>query len=97
MRAEAIAKIFEDNNIVVLEPDEIPPLFRFREETIRYSSEAEFASAKELLDSFINEWAIENDLSRAYTWSVENELNFGFVVEFDGVQELHYITVQIAR
>ena len=97
MRAEAIAKIFEDNNIVVLEPDEIPPLFRFREETIRYSSEAEFASAKELLDSFINEWAIENDLSRAYTWSVEDELNFGFVVEFDGVQELHYITVQIAR
>ncbi len=96
-KAEKIFQIFEDNSIVVLEPDEIPPLFRFREETIRYSSEAEFASAKELLDSFINEWAIENDLSRAYTWSVEDELNFGFVVEFDGVQELHYITVQIAR
>ena len=94
-KAEKISQIFEDNGIVVLEPDEIPSLFRFREETIRYLSEAEFQALDELIESFIDEWAVKNNLSRAYTWSVENELNFGFVVEFDGVQELHYITVQI--
>lgn len=96
-KAEKIFQIFDDNSIVVLEPDEIPSLFRFREETIRYLSEAEFQALEELIESFIDEWAVKNNLSRAYTWSVENELNFGFVVEFDGVQELHYITVQIIR
>jgi uncharacterized membrane protein (UPF0182 family) len=92
-----IIEIFEDNNILVLEPDEIPSLFRFRENTISYVGEAQFDSAKELIESFIVEWAVGSNLSRAYTWSAEDELNFGFVVEFDGVQELHYITIQIFR
>ncbi|MFQ6011996.1 MAG: hypothetical protein ACE5KG_07470, partial [Nitrososphaerales archaeon] len=96
-KEEKIIEIFEDNDILVLEPDEIPSLFRFRENTISYVGEAQFDSAKELIESFIVEWAVGSDLSRAYTWSVEDEINFGFVVEFDGVLELHYITIQIVR
>ena len=88
---EQILHIFLDNGISVVKPEEIPSLFKFNE--FQLEEDADPETVQSVVDDFINTWMKSFDVTRIYYWTDENSVNYGAVINVNGVSELHYITI----
>jgi len=86
-----ITEILSANGITVVNPDEIPSLFKFKEKEISYNSDSE--TIQLVMNDFIKNWITPYDNTRVYSWEDEDTINYGSVVNINGVSELHYITI----
>ena len=90
-RKQNVINLFEDKGILVVEPVEINPHVSFFEGNVSYVSEDQWNATKDFVDSFIQNWAIDAD--KVLMWSEDSEINFGVLINVEGVVELHFITV----
>ena len=88
---EQILDIFSDNGISVVTPEEIPSLFKFKE--FQLGEDADSETVQSVVDDFINTWMKSFDVTRIYYWTDETSVNYGAVINVNGVSELHYITI----
>ncbi|MBE19061.1 MAG: hypothetical protein CMO11_03680 [Thaumarchaeota archaeon] len=88
---EQILDIFSDNGISVVTPEEIPSLFKFKE--FQLGEDADSETVQSVVDDFINTWMKSFDVTRIYYWTDGNSVNYGAVINVNGVSELHYITI----
>ena len=88
---EQILDIFLDNGISVVKPEEIPALFKFNE--FQLEEDADPETVQSVVDDFINTWMKSFDVTRIYYWTDENSVNYGAVINVNGVLELYYITI----
>ena len=88
---EQILDIFSDNGISVVTPEEIPSLFKFKE--FQLGEDADPETVQSVVDNFINTWMKSFDVTRIYYWTDETSVNYGAVINVNGVSELHYITI----
>jgi len=89
---EQILHIFLDNGISVVKPEEIPSLFKFNE--FQLEEDADPETVQSVVDDFINTWMKSFDVTRIYYWTDENSVNYGAVINVNGVSELHYISIK---
>ena len=73
-------------------PEEIPSLFKFKEFQLGEDTDPE--TVQSVVDDFINTWMKSFGVTRIYYWTDETSVNYGAVINVNGVSELHYITVQ---
>ena len=86
-----ITEILSANGITVVNPDEIPSLFKFKEKELSYNSDSE--TIQLIMNDFIKNWITPYDNTRVYSWEDEDTINYGSVVNINGVSELHYISI----
>jgi uncharacterized membrane protein (UPF0182 family) len=90
-RKENMIKIFKENNLTIVEPKELYPNVSFHEGNVSYVSNEQIDEARREIESFIDQWGLDED--KVLTWSEDDVVNFGFMVNVQGLIELHYITV----
>ncbi len=90
-RKGEIIQVFREYNLTVVEPKELYPDISFHEGNVTYISSDQLESARVKVESFIDEWGRESD--KVLMWSDNGVLYFGFIVNKQGVIELHYITI----
>ncbi len=90
-RKDDIVKLFEGHNITTVEPIELYPDVSFLEGNFSYISSEQWDDASKGVESFIDRWGLERD--KVLTWSEDDIVYFGFMVNVKGVTELHYITI----
>ena len=86
-----ILNIFSDNGISVVTPDGIPSLFKFKEFQLEDNTDPE--TVQSVVNDFISTWMKSFDVTRIYYWTDETSVNYGAVINVNGVSELHYITI----
>lgn len=92
-RLKNILKLFEDNGLTVVEPKTIYPTVSFQEGEVNYISEDQWDVARELVNSFIENWG--KDADKILMWTENSKVNFGVLVNVRGIIELHYITISL--
>lgn len=88
-----VIEILTNKGIEIVEPDEIPSLFKFKEYDFNlYSNDDESNSD---FNNFVNEWVDNYQITRIYRWSDEDTINYGVVINLgaQNVPELHYISI----
>jgi len=87
-----VIKLFEQNNLTVVEPAAISPDISFNEGKANYVSVNQWNATERLTISFIQRWC--TGVSKVLMWSEDDSVvNFGVLIVEEGVVELHYITV----
>ena len=92
-RKKNIIQIFDRYNITVVEPEEMFPNVSFFEGNVSYRSSTQFDSAEKDIISFINTWG--KGETKILYWVEGDKLYFGFMVNVEGVIELHYVTLAL--
>lgn len=92
-RKQNIIDIFEDKGIPVVEPIAINPHVSFFEGNVSYVSEDQWDATEAFVNSFIQNWAI--DVDKVLMWSEDPKINFGVLINVEGIVELHFITVSL--
>ena len=88
-----VIEILTNKGINIVEPDEIPSLFKFKEYDFNlYSNDDESNSN---FNNFVNEWIENYQVTRIYRWEDEETINYGAVINLgaQNVPELHYISI----
>lgn len=87
-----VIKLFEKNNLTIVEPATISPDVSFNEGKITYVSANEWNATERLTNSFIQRWCA--GASKVLMWAEdESVVNFGVLIVKESVVELHYVTV----
>ncbi len=92
-RLEILVSLFNSQGIEVLIPTAINPYVTFNEGTVTYISEDQRADAEALLISFIETWAKRT--GRVLQWTEGANVNFGVLLNVDGIIELRFITISL--
>jgi len=92
-RREQIEKIFSDNKLRIVEPNQINPDLIFNDGNVTYLADHQFENAKSFVELFIQKWNSEANGGRIIKWTQENTINFGVIVNVQGVVEMHYFSI----
>lgn len=95
-RATRIAKleqVFASSNITVVRPTSISATVEFRESGGTYIDEADYEVVAAAIRTFVSENGV--GATRVFEWQEEDEINFGFLSEVNGIVENHYIAVEV--
>jgi hypothetical protein len=76
-----------------VEPREINPDLVFLEGNTTYLSTVHWEQAQSLVESFIENWGAEASGARIMTWRQDRTVNYGVLVNVQGVVEMHYIVI----
>ena len=93
-RKSDLVKVFENYGLVAVKPTMLNPSTAFLEGRATYISTDDWNSTKALLVSFVNRWGVDQE--KVLMWEEDTQVNFGVMVNVQGVIELHYVTVQLA-
>lgn len=93
-RIETMLSAFQVEELEVHMPDSIQVTLSFKEGEIFYVTDAETEETLELINSFIGEY-VKPRTDRVFMWEEENVINFGTIVNMDGITEMHYISVEV--
>jgi hypothetical protein len=94
LRIQKIEKVFTDSGLTVLKPTTISVPLEFREDGATYAIESDFAAAETAIKSFIGDFGAGQGI-RVFEWQDETTINFGFLVEVNGIVENHYISIEV--
>ena len=65
----------------------------FNDGNVTYLTEHQFENAKSFVESFIQKWNSEANGGRIIKWTQENTINFGVIVNVQGIVEMHYFSI----
>ena len=91
-RIQKLIELFESNGIEVIQPEGRPnPHVSFLEGSARYVTASELITTSD----FISEFVTDLSTDKVILWFDESNAYFGFLINVDGVVELHYITISL--
>jgi len=86
-----IIKPFKESNLPLVEPTKMYPDIFFLEGEVSYRSVEQWNATRSVINTFIENWCLK--VSKVLMWSEASKVNFGVLVNVNGVIELHYISV----
>jgi hypothetical protein len=93
-RIQKIEKVFADLGLTVVKPTAISAPLAFREVEATYEIESDYAAAEALIQGFVRDFGAGQPM-RVFEWQDETRINFGFLVEVNGIVENHYIAIEV--
>ena len=93
-RVDTMLAAFQIEDLEVVRPDNIQVTLSFKEGEIFYITDTETEDTLELIDTFIDAY-VKPRADRVFMWEDENVVNFGTIINTDGIIELHYISVEV--
>jgi hypothetical protein len=94
IRIQKIEKVFTDSGLTVVKPTTISAPLAFHEVAATYEIEADFAAAEASIQGFVREFGA-GQAARVFEWQDETRVNFGFLIEVNGIVENHYISIEV--
>ncbi len=88
-----VESLFAGKGLKILEPKQISPDVVFFEGNVTYVSKAQWGEVRSLVESFIQKWGGESSGGRVMRWRQDNAVNYGVLLNVNGVVEMHYVTV----
>lgn len=88
-----IIGIFEQAGINLSTPKALNPHVSYNEGATDYTTSDQWNSTKLIVESFIANWASKTD--KTLMWQEKSTLNFGVLLNVEGIVELHYISVNL--
>jgi len=88
-----LEKVFADAGLTVVKPTTISAPVGFREALATYTADSDLAQAQAAIRNFIQEFA--PDSARVYEWQEGSIVNFGVLLQVNGIVESHYISIEV--
>jgi hypothetical protein len=82
-----------NEDLGIVEPSMMTPDIVFFEGNTTYKDEVQRESAQSLLNSFVDDWGTKASGNRIIKWYDDNAINYGILVNVQGVVEMHYISI----
>ena len=96
-RRTEIEQLFLDKGLKVVEPREVNPDVVFLEGNVTYTSVLEKENVTSLVTSFVDDWNSSASGDRVLRWRQASAINYGVLVNVNGIIELHYIVISFER
>ena len=93
---DIVKAVFEDNEIMVVEPTSIQVPLAFSQGEIVFFTENEREDVEELLSVFIDDF-VKPRSERVFVWDDDNYVNVGTIIVKDDIPEMHYVTVEVGN
>ena len=93
-RLQDIVMIFESEGIHIARPISTNPDVTFNEGQVAYLSEEQFQAAKAVILNFTSAW-VSGKTNTVLQWSEGGRINFGVLLNVNGVVELRFVTVSL--
>ena len=95
-RVDIIKAVFEENEIMVVEPTSIQVPLAFNQGEIVFFTENEREDVEELLLVFIDDF-VKPRSERIFVWDDDNYVNVGTIIVKDDIPEMHYVTIEVGN
>jgi hypothetical protein len=92
-RIDIIESIILNEDLGIVEPSMMTPDIAFFEGNATYKDEVQRENAQSLLESFVDDWGTKASGNRIIKWYDDNAINYGILVNVQGVVEMHYISI----
>ncbi len=90
-----IEKVFTGANLTIVRPTVISAPVEFIEAQSTYRFESDFPVAESTIRNFINTFGSQQAGQRVFVWEDDTRINFGFLIEVEGIVENHYISIEV--
>jgi hypothetical protein len=60
-----------------------------------YTASDQWNSTREVVERFITDWASKTD--KTLMWQEKSTINFGVLMNVEGIVELHYVSVNLEK
>ncbi len=94
-RLDNLTKLFEQQGLEIARPTAINPDVTFNEGNATYITEDQRPDAQALINSFIQKWVKPYDVKTVLLWTNNEKVNFGVLLNINGIVELRYITISL--
>jgi hypothetical protein len=88
-----LERVFTDANLTIIKPTAISVTVEFKEAQAVYKMESDLPQVEAAIDSFIQEFAPQG--GRIFEWQDGAVVNFGVLLEVEGIVESHYISIEV--
>ncbi len=92
-RRSNVLNFLRDVKVNLITPKALNPHASYIEGAADYTTVNQWNSTRQLLEEFISTWSAKSD--KILMWQEKSSLNFGVLVNVQGIVELHYITVNL--
>ena len=92
-RIDIVERIILNANLGIVEPSMMTPDIVFFEGNATYKNVVQQENVQFLLESFVDDWGTKASGNRIIKWSDGNAINYGILVNVQGVVEMHYISI----
>ena len=93
-RIQQLEKVFNKAGLSVVKPTAIYAPLAFKEIQTNYTSESDFAQAEAAINQFIERF-MPPQHGRVFEWQNGTSVNFGVLLEVEGIVENHYISIEV--
>ena len=90
---ENLEKVFTDAKLTIIKPTAISAPVEFKESQATYRVDSDLPEAEAAIDSFIIEFAPQG--GRIFEWQDGAVVNFGVLLEVEGIVESHYVSIEV--
>jgi hypothetical protein len=92
-KIQRLEKVFAEAGLTVVKPTAIYAPLEFKEVEAGYRTESDFAQAQAAIEAFIERFMPPG--RRVFEWQDGTSINFGVLLEADGIIENHYISIEV--
>ncbi|MBS7622582.1 UPF0182 family protein [Candidatus Bathyarchaeota archaeon] len=92
-RRSRIIDLFEAAGVRLSTPSALNPHISYSEGAVDYTAGDRWNSTREVVERFITEWASKTD--KTLMWQEKSTINFGVLINVEGIVELHYVSVNL--
>ena len=92
-RIEKLEKIFADAGLQVARPTTISAPLEFKEADAVYVLESDLPETEATIKGFVERFAADG--GRVLEWQKDTKINFGVLLQVDGITESHYISIEV--
>jgi hypothetical protein len=89
-RIQQLEMVFAEAGLTVVKPTAIYAPLQFKETQAGYTTDSDFGQSKAAVQAFIERFMPAN--RQVFEWEDGNSINFGALVEVDGIVENHYVS-----
>jgi uncharacterized protein len=92
-KIQQLEKAFTEAGLTLVKPTAIHATLEFNELQAAYRTESDFAQAEAAIKAFIERFMPQG--GRVFEWQDGTSINFGVLLEVDGIVENHYISIEV--
>jgi uncharacterized membrane protein (UPF0182 family) len=92
-KIQRLEKVFAEAGLTVVKPTAIYAPLEFKEIEAGYRTESDFAQAQAAIEAFIERFM--PPARRVFEWQDGTSINFGVLLDADGIIENHYISIEV--
>jgi uncharacterized membrane protein (UPF0182 family) len=92
-RIQQLERVFNGTGLTVVKPNMITTPLAFKEIEANYTTDSNFSQVEKAIKEFIEKFT-ENH-GRVFEWQEKTSINFGVLVNIEGIIENHYISIEV--